>query len=70
MNLTPREKDKLLIAMAAMVARRRWNARKVNHPERSWLILISFLEVRHGETVAQRWSWRARDHARSDDTLK
>ena len=25
MNLTPREKDKLLISMAAMVARRRWS---------------------------------------------
>ena len=34
MNLTPREKDKLLIAMAAMVARRRLERGvKLNHPE-------------------------------------
>ena len=34
MNLTPREKDKLLIAMAAVVARRRLERGvKLNHPE-------------------------------------
>ncbi len=34
MNLTPREKDKLLIAMAGMVARRRLDRGvKLNHPE-------------------------------------
>ena len=34
MNLTPREKDKLLIAMAAIVARmRQERGVKVNHPE-------------------------------------
>ena len=34
MNFTPREKDKLLIAMAAMVARRRLERGvKLNHPE-------------------------------------
>jgi urease gamma subunit len=34
MQLTPREKDKLLIAMAAMVARRRLERGvKLNHPE-------------------------------------
>jgi len=34
MNLTPREKDKLLISMAAMVARRRLERGvKLNHPE-------------------------------------
>ena len=33
MNLTPREKDKLLIAMAAMVARKRLERGvKLNHP--------------------------------------
>ena len=33
MNLTPREKDKLLISMAAMVARRRLERGvKLNHP--------------------------------------
>ena len=39
MNLTPREKDKLLIAMAAMVARRRLERGvKLNHPEAMALI--------------------------------
>ena len=39
MNLTPREKDKLLIAMAAMVARRRLERGvKLNHPETIALI--------------------------------
>ena len=34
MNLSPREKDKLLISMAAMVARRRLERGvKLNHPE-------------------------------------
>ncbi len=39
MHLTPREKDKLLIAMAAMVARRRLQRGvKLNHPEAVALI--------------------------------
>src|SRR5262249_1890802 len=39
MNLTPREKDKLLISMAAMVARRRRERGvKLNHPEAVALI--------------------------------
>ncbi len=39
MNLTPREKDKLLVAMAAMVARRRLERGvKLNHPEAVALI--------------------------------
>ena len=39
MNLTPREKDKLLISMAAMVARRRLERGvKLNHPEAVTLI--------------------------------
>jgi urease gamma subunit len=34
MNLTPREKDKLLVAMAAIVARKRLERGvKLNHPE-------------------------------------
>jgi urease subunit gamma len=34
MNLSPREKDKLLISMAAIVARRRLDRGvKLNHPE-------------------------------------
>jgi urease gamma subunit len=39
MNLTPREKDKLLVAMAAVVARRRLERGvKLNHPEAIALI--------------------------------
>jgi urease subunit gamma len=55
MNLTPREKDKLLIAMAAMVARRRLERGvKLNHPEAVALITDYILEgARDGRTVAQ-----------------
>jgi urease subunit gamma len=55
MNLTPREKDKLLIAMAAMVARRRLERGvKLNHPEAVALITDFILEgARDGRTVAQ-----------------
>ena len=55
MNLTPREKDKLLIAMAAMVARRRLERGvKLNHPEVIALISDFILEgARDGKTVAQ-----------------
>ena len=55
MNLTPREKDKLLIAMAAMVARRRLERGvKLNHPEAVALITDFILEgARDGRTIAQ-----------------
>jgi urease subunit gamma len=55
MNLTPREKDKLLITMAAMVARRRLDRGvKLNHPEAVALITDYILEgARDGRTVAQ-----------------
>ena len=55
MNLTPREKDKLLIAMAAIVARRRLERGvKLNHPEAVALISDFILEgARDGKTVAQ-----------------
>ncbi len=54
MNLTPREKDKLLIAVAAMVARRRLERGvKLNHPEAVALITDSVLEgARDGRSVA------------------
>ena len=54
MNLTPREKDKLLIAMAAMVARRRLERGvKLNHPEAIALISDFILEgARDGKSVA------------------
>jgi urease subunit gamma/beta len=54
MNLTPREKDKLLIAMAAMVARRRLERGvKLNHPEAIALISDFVVEgARDGRSVA------------------
>lgn len=54
MNLTPREKDKLLIAMAAIVARRRLERGvKLNHPEAIALITDYVVEgARDGRTVA------------------
>jgi urease subunit gamma len=55
MNLTPREKDKLLIAVAAMVARKRLGRGvKLNHPEAVALITDFILEgARDGRTVAE-----------------
>ena len=55
MNLTPREKDKLLISMAAMVARRRLDRGvKLNHPEAIAIISDFIVEgARDGRTVAE-----------------
>ena len=55
MQLTPREKDKLLITMAAMVAQRRLaRGVKLNHPEAVALISDFILEgARDGRTVAE-----------------
>ena len=54
MNLTPREKDKLLVAMAALVARRRIERGvKLNHPEAVALITDFVVEgARDGRSVA------------------
>jgi urease subunit gamma len=54
MHLTPREKDKLLISMAAMVARRRLERGvKLNHPEAIALITDFVVEgARDGRSVA------------------
>ncbi|MEX4006164.1 urease subunit gamma [Neoaquamicrobium sediminum] len=54
MNLTPREKDKLLISMAAIVARRRLERGvMLNHPEAIALITDFVVEgARDGRTVA------------------
>jgi urease subunit gamma len=55
MNLSPREKDKLLISMAAMVARRRLERGvKLNHPEAIAIISDFIVEgARDGKTVAE-----------------
>ena len=54
MNLTPREKDKLLISMAAIVARKRLERGvKLNHPEAIALITDYVVEgARDGRSVA------------------
>ncbi len=54
MHLTPREKDKLLISMAASVARRRLERGvKLNHPEAIALISDFVVEgARDGRSVA------------------
>jgi len=58
MDLTPREKDKLLIFTAALLAeRRRARGVKLNHPEAVALITAAILEgARDGRTVAQLMS--------------
>jgi urease subunit gamma len=55
MMLTPREKDKLLIALAAVVARRRLErGAKLNHPEAVAIISDFIVEgARDGRTVAE-----------------
>ena len=55
MNLTPREKDKLLVSMAAKVARRRLERGvKLNHPEAIALIADFVVEgARDGRSVSE-----------------
>ena len=55
MLLTPREKDKLLVAMAAQVARRRLERGvRLNHPEAVVLITDFVVEgARDGRSVAE-----------------
>jgi urease gamma subunit len=55
MNLTPREKDKLMVALAALVARGRLaRGLKLNHPESIALITDVVLEgARDGRSVAE-----------------
>ena len=55
MDLTPREKDKLLIFTAALVAERRLaRGIKLNYPESIALITAAIVEgAREGKTVAQ-----------------
>ena len=58
MDLTPREKDKLLLFTAALLAeRRRARGLKLNHPEAVALISAAILEgARDGRSVAQLMS--------------
>jgi urease subunit gamma len=58
MNLTPREKDKLMIALAALVARGRLSRGvKLNYPESVALIADFVMEgARDGRSVAELMS--------------
>jgi urease subunit gamma len=58
MNLTPREKDKLMIALAALIARGRLaRGVKLNYPESIALITDFILEgARDGKSVAELMS--------------
>jgi urease subunit gamma len=62
MNLTPREKDKLMIALAALVARGRLaRGIKLNYPESIALITDFIMEgARDGKSVAELMSTSAR----------
>ena len=68
MQLTPREKDKLLVAMAAVVARaRKQRGVKLNHPEAIALISEFVIEgARDGKSVADLMEAAAHVVKRSD----
>jgi urease subunit gamma len=71
MELTPREKDKLLIFTAALLAeRRRARGLKLNYPESVALISAAVMEgARDGKTVAQLMS-AGREVLRRDDVME
>jgi urease subunit gamma len=68
MDLTPREKDKLLIFTAALLAeRRRARGLKLNHPEAVALISAAIMEgARDGRSVAELMAAGAAVLARED----
>ena len=68
MELTPREKDKLLIFTAGLLAeRRRAKGLKLNYPEAVAYISAAILEgAREGRSVSELMGWGATLLARSD----
>ncbi len=68
MDLSPREKDKLLIFTAGLVAeRRKARGLKLNHPEAIALISAAVLEgARDGRTVAELMGFGATILSRAD----
>lgn len=68
MELTPREKDKLLIFTAALLAeRRKAKGLKLNYPEAVAFITAGLLEgAREGKTVSELMGWGATLLTRED----
>jgi urease subunit gamma len=68
MELTPREKDKLLIFTASLVAeRRRARGLKLNYPEAVALVTAAIIEgARDGKTVAELMSYGTSILSRSE----
>ena len=68
MELTPREKDKLLIFMAGLVAERRMaKGLKLNYPEAVAFISAAILEgAREGRSVSDLMGWGATLLSRTD----
>ncbi len=71
MELTPREKDKLLIFTASLVAeRRRARGLKLNYPEAVALITAAIMEgARDGQSVAELMSF-GRTILRREDVME
>ena len=68
MELTPREKDKLLIFTAALLAeRRKARGLKLNYPEAVALITAAIMEgARDGRSVSELMGWGAALLTRED----
>jgi urease subunit gamma len=68
MELTPREKDKLLVFTAALLAeRRKAKGLKLNYPEAVAFISAALMEgAREGRSVQELMSWGATLLARND----
>jgi urease subunit gamma len=68
MELTPREKDKLLIFTAGLLAeRRRARGLKLNYPEAVALISAAIMEgARDGKSVSELMGWGATLLTRAD----
>ena len=68
MQLLPREKDKLLIVVAADLAkRRRQRGLKLNHPEAMALVTYEVMEgARDGKSVAELMEYGAKILTRND----
>jgi urease subunit gamma len=68
MELTPREKDKLLVFTAALLAeRRKAKGLKLNYPESVALISAAIMEgAREGRSVSELMGWGATLLTRED----